>query len=208
MGVSSSVYHIPTFLSWFSRRCVTNTKPLLESGTMGAKGHVQVIVPHLTESYSSQVVNEIDMQYHFRLCRIACHCSVTLLMKMYHIVHSNPSQLRLNTASNGHVIKWGYVSSISQGIFLSVMLIYPCSCSMQFESSFAQKPSLVNKFWTDYPDSEQVISVSQPSSFEFKLILPNLSDQWVVKKFHPVAKNNYVVGICGIIWVTELLWNL
>eukprot|EP00051_Salpingoeca_urceolata_P006913 m.91570 g.91570 ORF g.91570 m.91570 type:complete len:1078 (-) comp15042_c0_seq4:33-3266(-) len=35
-------------------RCVTNQKPLLESGTMGAKGHVQVIVPHLTESYGSQ----------------------------------------------------------------------------------------------------------------------------------------------------------
>lgn len=37
-------------------RCVTNQKPLLESGTMGAKGHVQVIVPHLTESYSNQVI--------------------------------------------------------------------------------------------------------------------------------------------------------
>jgi len=36
-------------------RCVTNQKPLLESGTMGTKGHVQVIVPHLTESYGSQV---------------------------------------------------------------------------------------------------------------------------------------------------------
>lgn len=35
-------------------RCVTNQRPLLESGTLGAKGHVQVIVPHLTESYSSQ----------------------------------------------------------------------------------------------------------------------------------------------------------
>ena len=35
-------------------RCVTNQKPLLESGTMGAKGHVQVIVPHMTESYTSQ----------------------------------------------------------------------------------------------------------------------------------------------------------
>jgi hypothetical protein len=31
-------------------RCVTNQRPLLESGTMGAKGHVQVIVPHATES--------------------------------------------------------------------------------------------------------------------------------------------------------------
>jgi ubiquitin-activating enzyme E1-like protein 2 len=35
-------------------RCVSNQCPLLESGTMGPKGHVQVIVPHLTESYSSQ----------------------------------------------------------------------------------------------------------------------------------------------------------
>ena len=35
-------------------RCVSNQKPLLESGTLGPKGHVQVILPHLTESYNSQ----------------------------------------------------------------------------------------------------------------------------------------------------------
>lgn len=35
-------------------RCVACRRPLLESGTMGAKGHVQVIVPDLTESYGSQ----------------------------------------------------------------------------------------------------------------------------------------------------------
>eukprot|EP00039_Didymoeca_costata_P007978 m.106253 g.106253 ORF g.106253 m.106253 type:complete len:1031 (+) comp13900_c0_seq4:341-3433(+) len=34
--------------------CVRNQRALLESGTMGTKGHVQVIVPHLTESYASQ----------------------------------------------------------------------------------------------------------------------------------------------------------
>ena len=28
--------------------------PLLDSGTLGSKGHVQVILPHLTESYASQ----------------------------------------------------------------------------------------------------------------------------------------------------------
>ncbi|ELU01065.1 hypothetical protein CAPTEDRAFT_224089 [Capitella teleta] len=39
---------------YMDSRCVTNQRPLLESGTMGSKGHVQVIVPHLTESYSSQ----------------------------------------------------------------------------------------------------------------------------------------------------------
>lgn len=29
-------------------------KPLLESGTLGPKGHVQVILPNLTESYGSK----------------------------------------------------------------------------------------------------------------------------------------------------------
>jgi molybdopterin/thiamine biosynthesis adenylyltransferase len=35
------------------RRCVIYQKPLLESGTLGTKGNTQVVVPHLTESYSS-----------------------------------------------------------------------------------------------------------------------------------------------------------
>eukprot|EP01061_Rhynchopus_euleeides_P014516 TRINITY_DN25124_c0_g3_i1.p1 TRINITY_DN25124_c0_g3~~TRINITY_DN25124_c0_g3_i1.p1 ORF type:complete len:1055 (+),score=516.54 TRINITY_DN25124_c0_g3_i1:80-3166(+) len=34
-------------------RCVQFRKPLLESGTLGSKGNVQVVVPHLTESYGS-----------------------------------------------------------------------------------------------------------------------------------------------------------
>ena len=42
------------FWSFYFSRCVTNGRPLLESGTMGAKGHVQAVVPHLTESYSNQ----------------------------------------------------------------------------------------------------------------------------------------------------------
>jgi ubiquitin-activating enzyme E1 len=35
------------------RRCVYYRKPLLESGTLGTKGNTQVIIPFLTESYSS-----------------------------------------------------------------------------------------------------------------------------------------------------------
>uniref|UniRef100_A0A3P8V478 Ubiquitin-like modifier-activating enzyme 6 n=1 Tax=Cynoglossus semilaevis TaxID=244447 RepID=A0A3P8V478_CYNSE len=34
-------------------RCVSNGKPLLDSGTMGTKGHTEVILPNLTESYNS-----------------------------------------------------------------------------------------------------------------------------------------------------------
>ena len=39
---------------YIDTRCVTALTPLLESGTLGPKGHVQVILPHLTESYGSQ----------------------------------------------------------------------------------------------------------------------------------------------------------
>lgn len=41
-------------------RCVTNRIPLLESGTLGPKGHVQVIAPFKTESYSSQQDPEVN----------------------------------------------------------------------------------------------------------------------------------------------------
>lgn len=38
---------------YMDRRCVFYRKPLLESGTLGTKANTQVVVPHLTESYSS-----------------------------------------------------------------------------------------------------------------------------------------------------------
>ena len=38
---------------YVDRRCVYYRKPLLESGTLGTKGNTQVVVPSLTESYSS-----------------------------------------------------------------------------------------------------------------------------------------------------------
>ncbi|OJA15293.1 hypothetical protein AZE42_00927 [Rhizopogon vesiculosus] len=38
---------------YMDQRCILYEKPLLESGTMGTKGNTQVVIPHLTESYSS-----------------------------------------------------------------------------------------------------------------------------------------------------------
>jgi molybdopterin/thiamine biosynthesis adenylyltransferase len=35
-------------------RCIQNKIPLLESGTLGPKGHVQVIIPYKTETYGSK----------------------------------------------------------------------------------------------------------------------------------------------------------
>ncbi|BHF68111.1 Ubiquitin-like modifier-activating enzyme 6 [Sparganum proliferum] len=40
--------------NYLDSRCVANALPLFESGTQGTLGHTQVILPHLTESYSEQ----------------------------------------------------------------------------------------------------------------------------------------------------------
>eukprot|EP00347_Sterkiella_histriomuscorum_P017580 403348792 len=39
---------------YIDARCVTAKTALLESGTLGPKGHVQVVIPFITESYGSQ----------------------------------------------------------------------------------------------------------------------------------------------------------
>nr|CDS33642.1 ubiquitin modifier activating enzyme 1 [Hymenolepis microstoma] len=51
-GVANALDNIEA-RTYIDRRCVYYHKPLLESGTLGTKGNVQVVIPHLTESYSS-----------------------------------------------------------------------------------------------------------------------------------------------------------
>ncbi|XP_060948881.1 ubiquitin-like modifier-activating enzyme 1 [Limanda limanda] len=51
-GVTNALDNVDARL-YMDRRCVYYRKPLLESGTLGNKGNVQVVIPFLTESYSS-----------------------------------------------------------------------------------------------------------------------------------------------------------
>jgi ubiquitin-activating enzyme E1 len=51
-GVTNALDNVEA-RTYVDRRCVFFMKPLLESGTLGTKGNVQVILPRLTESYSS-----------------------------------------------------------------------------------------------------------------------------------------------------------
>ncbi|MCJ1477720.1 hypothetical protein MMC13_006393 [Lambiella insularis] len=51
-GVTNALDNVEARL-YVDRRCVFFRKPLLESGTLGTKGNTQVILPSLTESYSS-----------------------------------------------------------------------------------------------------------------------------------------------------------
>ncbi|KAI8087746.1 ubiquitin-activating emzyme E1 [Gilbertella persicaria] len=51
-GVTNALDNVEA-RKYMDRRCVYYRKPLLESGTLGTKGNTQVILPFLTESYSS-----------------------------------------------------------------------------------------------------------------------------------------------------------
>jgi molybdopterin/thiamine biosynthesis adenylyltransferase len=51
--LSCNLSHCTFIGVYMDQRCVLYEKPLLESGTMGTKGNTQVVIPHLTESYSS-----------------------------------------------------------------------------------------------------------------------------------------------------------
>ncbi|KAH7969257.1 ubiquitin-like modifier-activating enzyme 1 [Rhipicephalus sanguineus] len=51
-GVANALDNVDA-RQYMDKRCVYYRKPLLESGTMGTKGNVQVVKPDMTESYSS-----------------------------------------------------------------------------------------------------------------------------------------------------------
>ncbi|KAJ8133296.1 hypothetical protein O1611_g324 [Lasiodiplodia mahajangana] len=51
-GVTNALDNVEA-RTYVDRRCVFFLKPLLESGTLGTKGNTQVVLPKLTESYSS-----------------------------------------------------------------------------------------------------------------------------------------------------------
>lgn len=51
-GVANALDNVDARI-YMDRRCVYYRKSLLESGTLGTKGNNQVVIPHLTESYSS-----------------------------------------------------------------------------------------------------------------------------------------------------------
>lgn len=51
-GVTNALDNVSS-RQYVDQRCVFFHKPLLESGTLGTKGNTQVVVPNLTESYSS-----------------------------------------------------------------------------------------------------------------------------------------------------------
>src|SRR5271156_2032813 len=65
-GVTNALDNVEA-RTYVDRRCVFFRKPLLESGTLGTKGNTQVILPRLTESYSS---SQDPPEQSFPLCTL------------------------------------------------------------------------------------------------------------------------------------------
>ena len=55
-GVANALDNVEA-RTYMDRRCVFYRLPLLESGTLGTKGNTQVVIPDVTESYSSSQVS-------------------------------------------------------------------------------------------------------------------------------------------------------
>ena len=123
-------------------RCVTNQRPLLESGTMGTKGHVQVIVPHLTECYSSQVgvVTVCDGCGHCVVCMCIRRCVPSAPLPQQDPPERDIPYCTLKSfpATIEHTIQWA---------------------RDKFESIFAQDPEMYKKFWETHKDPQNVLKV-------------------------------------------------
>jgi ubiquitin-activating enzyme E1 len=65
-GVTNALDNVEA-RTYVDRRCVFFRLPLLESGTLGTKGNTQVVLPHLTESYSS---SQDPPEKEFPMCTI------------------------------------------------------------------------------------------------------------------------------------------
>ncbi len=63
-GVANALDNVEA-RTYIDRRCVYYRKSLLESGTLGTKCSVQVVIPHLTESYSSSQVRPILIKFSY-----------------------------------------------------------------------------------------------------------------------------------------------
>ncbi|KAI5619526.1 ubiquitin-like modifier-activating enzyme 1 [Silurus asotus] len=56
-GVAAALDNVEARM-YLDKCCVQHKKPMLEGGTLGAKGHTLVVVPHLTESYGTEPSSE------------------------------------------------------------------------------------------------------------------------------------------------------
>lgn len=79
---------------YMDQRCVRNSIPLLESGTLGPKGHVQVILPFITENYGQ--VQDASAEHNIPICTLkmfpeeGIHCMEWAKDRFEYLFGQNP----------------------------------------------------------------------------------------------------------------------
>lgn len=79
---------------YMDMRCVRNSVPLLESGTLGPKGHVQVILPFVTENYGQ--VQDASAEHNIPICTLkmfpeeGVHCMEWAKDRFEYLFGANP----------------------------------------------------------------------------------------------------------------------
>jgi ubiquitin-activating enzyme E1 len=112
---------------YIDRRCVLYGKPLLEAGTLGTKANVQVVIPHLTESYSD---SQDPPEKGIPLCTLKNFPNA--IEHTLQWARDTFEELFQNNAQNAN-------SFLSQADFLEVLLsvaLECCSCTLPFSLFF------------------------------------------------------------------------
>lgn len=94
---------------YLDQRTVKNRIPMIDSGTLGPKGHVQVVIPNNTESYSS--TNDAEDTNEIPVCTLkmfpeeTLHCVEWARDKFEKLFNKNPQNYNKVLLEEPHTIK-------------------------------------------------------------------------------------------------------
>lgn len=106
---------------YMDRRCVYYHKPLLESGTLGTKGNTQVVIPFVTESYSS---SQDPPEKSIPICTLKNFPNAIehTIQVCSHIIRLQMSYINTSTFSSGPVI---FLKDSSSSLLTMSIFIWP-----------------------------------------------------------------------------------
>ncbi|KAI5362641.1 putative ubiquitin/SUMO-activating enzyme E1, THIF-type NAD/FAD binding, ubiquitin-activating enzyme [Septoria linicola] len=106
-GVTNALDNVDA-RTYVDRRCVFFHKPLLDSGTLGTKGNTQVVLPRMTESYSS---SQDPPEQSFPMCTLRSfpnriEHTIAWAKEMFNNVFTAPADI-----VNGYITQKDYLGS-------------------------------------------------------------------------------------------------
>jgi len=106
-GVTNALDNVDA-RTYVDRRCVFFHKPLLDSGTLGTKGNTQVVLPRLTESYSS---SQDPPEQSFPMCTLRSfpnriEHTIAWAKDLFHTFFAGPAEI-----VNQYISDPGYLGS-------------------------------------------------------------------------------------------------